>query len=281
MPVSAPADKRFRRAHVRPTRRKPWRRQQWLQVGAVAVVVLLLAFGLFEVVGYALSSERLAIKRISVSGNARIPSGEVRTLLSDLIGRSVLTADLEASRQKLLDSPWVAEAEIRRVLPGSIAVAVAERHAVAVARLGADLYLIDQTGTIIGPYGPAYAQFDLPSVDGLVSGSESGLTVDPDRAVVMAEALTALQADSQLASRVSQLDVSNPRDVVLTLKNDTVAVRVGNEKFVERLQMYLELASTLRDRVEDIDYVDMRYGERLFVGMRHPAHAGRGTGDSK
>jgi cell division protein FtsQ len=246
-----------------------------------SAVALLLAFGAFEVVGYALSSRRLAISQISVTGNARISTGEVRTLLSDLFGRSVLTADLEASRRKLLGSPWVAEAEIRRVLPASIAVAVAERRAVAVGRLGTDLHLIDQTGTIIGPYGPDYAQFDLPIVDGLVSGSPDGLLVDRARAALMVQVMAALQTQAQLASRVSQIDVSDLRDAVLLLKHDTIAVRVGTEKFVERLQMYLELAPTLRERMADIDYVDMRYGERLFVGSRPPDHPGQGKGENR
>jgi cell division protein FtsQ len=280
MPVSAPADKRFRRAHVRPTRQTPWRKRT-VRLAAALIVGLVLAFGVFEAVGYALSSKPLRIRRISVSGNMRMSSGEVRALLRDLVGASVVTADLEASRRKLLASPWVAEAEVRRIFPGAIAVAIAERRPIAVGRLGADLRLIDQTGTIIDPPEPVYAQFDLPIVNGLISGSTDGILIDQQRAALTARVLSALQARGELANRVSEIDVSDARDAALILKNDTVLVHVGTEKFVERLQSYLELAPTLRDRVADIDYVDLRYVPRIFVGSRHPEHTVQERGGRK
>ena len=46
----------------------------------------------------------------------------------------------------------------------------------------------------------------------------------------------------------------------------------GNERFVERLQSYYELAPALRERVPDIDYVDLRFDERVYV---RPAREGR------
>ena len=38
-----------------------------------------------------------------------------------------------------------------------------------VGRLGTAAYLIDGKGVIIDEYGPQYAQYDLPILDGLVS----------------------------------------------------------------------------------------------------------------
>ena len=52
------------------------------------------------------------------------------------------------------------------------------------------------------------------------------------------------------------------------LEGDTVAVRLGQEKFVDRLAPYVELASALSERVADIDYVDARYIPSLVVGSR-------------
>jgi len=268
MPVSAPADKRFRRAHVRPTRHRPWR-SRWLKLLAGAAIIVVLAFGVFGVAGYALSSKRLAIQRIAVSGNVRVSTGEVHSLLGGLIGANLLTADIDASRQRLNETKWVADAEIRRVFPASIAVGLTERRAVMLGRIEEDVRLIDQKGDIIDNFGPDYAEFDLPIVDGL--GPGAGLRVDPERFALARRALAALQSRADLAKRVSQIDVSDRRDVVLTLE-DTALVHVGADHFVERLQSYVELAAALRERVPDIDYVDMRYDDRVFVGPRHQEH---------
>ena len=80
--------------------------------------------------------------------------------------------------------------------------------------------------------------------------------------------LAALQQQPELARLVSQIDVSDARDAVVLLKNDTAVLKVGDEKFAERLQSYLELAPTLRERVDGIDYVDLRFDERVYVRPR-------------
>jgi cell division septal protein FtsQ len=85
--------------------------------------------------------------------------------------------------------------------------------------------------------------------------------------------LTALQVHPELAKRVSEIDVSDLRDAVLLLKGDTAFVRVGNEQFAERLQSYLDLAPTLHERIAAIDYVDLRFDERVYV---RPAATKRG-----
>ena len=272
MPVPPP-DKRFRRSHVRPTRRASWRARSLRALAAAALVVLGL-FGVAGAVDYALSSPSLAIRRITVSGNQRLASGEVHALLKELIGTNMLTADIEASRRTLRTSPWVADVEIRRVFPAAVSVALVERRAVALGRIGGELYLVDQTGTIIDEFGPSYAEFDLPIVDGLVTGQGGGLLVDERRAVLAGRLLAALQARPELAARISQIDVTDVRDVVLVLKGDTVMVRVGSDRFIERLQTYVELAPTLHDRVPYIDYVDLRYDERVVVGPSRLASVG-------
>ena len=67
--------------------------------------------------------------------------------------------------------------------------------------------------------------------------------------------------------RFRRLHVS-PRKRRLALSRRRLAtalVRVGDDQFVERLRSYLDLAPALRERLSQIDYVDVRYGERIYV----------------
>jgi len=265
MPVSAPADKRFRRAHVSPTKRVTWR-DAWLKLARIVTVCVVLVFGGYLATDRVLSAESLTISKITVSGNSLISRGEVVGLLEGLSGQNMLTADLEGWRRKLLDSPWVADAAIRRVFPGTVAVAISERQPLGIGRINDTLYLVDHRGTVIDEYGPNYAEFDLPIIDGLAAhASADGMLVDEARATLAGRLLSDLAQRPDLARRVSQIDVTDARDAVLLLKNDTVQVRVGDGHFIERLQAYLDLASTLRDRIPDIDYVDLRFDERVYV----------------
>jgi cell division septal protein FtsQ len=42
-------------------------------------------------------------------------------------------------------------------------------------------------------------------------------------------------------------------------------IQLGEDQFLARLQSYLDLAPALRERVTDIDYVDLRFDDRIYV----------------
>lgn len=269
MPVSAPPpDKRFRRAHLRPSkRRESWRGRvvRATVAGGVVVLVALLVYG---VVGYAVTSSSLRIRRITVSGNQRLSSGQVQALLGHLVGSSIVAVDIEGARQKLQDARWVDHVEVRRVFPGSVSVVLSEREAIAIGRINGELFLVDRHGVIIDEYGPNYAEFDLPIVNGLSSGQSPEMLIDEERVKTLVRFIGSLEEDPDLAARVSEIDLRDPLNVVVMLEGDTVAVRLGKEKFRERLQSYADVASEVRNRVADVDYVDVRYVPSLFVGSR-------------
>jgi cell division protein FtsQ len=265
MKVAAPADKRFRRAQVSPARRRSWL-PSWRVIAALVAGCSTGLFGLYWLAGAALHAEALTVTRITVTGNARTSRGEVLALLDGIRGENMVTLDLEGWRQKLLTSPWVADAALRRQLPGTLAVALSEREPIGIGRIADRLYLIDQRGMIIDEFGPNYAEFNLPIIDGLDSGTAGGGTlIDDARAALAGRLLADLQREPALAGRVSQVDVSDPRDATVILKGDTTIVRVGTDRFVERVQSYIDLAPALRDRVPQIDYVDLRFDERVYV----------------
>jgi cell division septal protein FtsQ len=225
----------------------------------------LVAFGMYRLIALVVAADALRVSQIAVHGNERMSQGEVLAVLDGLRGRSMVTTDLESWRQKLLDSPWVADAAIRRVLPGTVTVAISERRPMGIGRIRDGLYLIDQDGAIIDEYGPNYAELDLPIIDGLTAPGGGQTLVDGGRASLAGRVLGELRQRPDLAARLSQVDVTDPHDAVVILKGDTALVRIGDDHFVERIQSYVDLAPVLRDRVPSIDYVDLRFGERVYV----------------
>jgi cell division septal protein FtsQ len=271
MSVRAPAERRFRRAQVKPVRRKGGRTWLTWRAARTGAAILLVVFATYRAVDLVLTASTLQVTRIVVRGNVRISSGEVQALVEGIRGTSILSADLGAYRARLLESPWVADVGLRRVLPSTVEVFVSERRPMGICRLGATLYLIDETGTIIDEFGPQYAEFDLPIIDGLVRPPADGVTaIDERRAEFAARVLDALSARRDLAERVSQIDVSDVHDAVVLLESDPALLHLGHERFAERLQAYLDLAPALRERVPDIDYVDLRFDERLYVRPGSP-----------
>jgi len=230
------------------------------------VITLFVAYGFYRAADLVNAAESLTISRITVSGTSRMAPGEVLALLEGLRGKSMVMANLESWRQKLLGSPWVADAAIRRVFPGTVSVVIEEREPLGIGRIGDSLYLIDQRGTIIDEFGPNYAEFDLPIIDGLAAApGDGGPLIDDGRAALAGRVLAEFQRRPDLAKRLSQIDVRDVRDALVILKDDTALIHVGDERFVERVQVYLDLAPRLKEQVPQIDYVDLRFDERVYV----------------
>lgn len=267
MPVTAPADRRFRRSQIHATRRRRLRsRPIWRGLRAVVLLALLTAVG-YWAAGAAADVSWLRVQHIRVHGNQRVHASEIVALMDGLIGENLLTADLERWRSKLLDSAWVNDATLCRRLPGTVDVEIRERVPMGIARVGTDLFLMDVAGAVIDEYGPRYADCDLPIIDGLVEQPLSvPLTVNRSRRQLVARLMGELRTRPDLARRVSQIDVANAHDVHVILNGDPAVVRLGETQFVERLDSYVGLQATLREQVPDIDYVDVRFGERVYVG---------------
>jgi cell division protein FtsQ len=264
--VAAPADRRFRRAHVKPARRKrTWRALAWpaVRYGLVAAIASL---AVYRGVQVSANAHLLEVNRIVVHGNERLSKGEVLAVLSGLRGESLLWTDLDAWRRRLLSSPWVRDAALRRSLPATVDVVVSERQPIGIGRInGGDMYLVDERGVIIDQYGPQYADLDLPIIDGLAAVNQDGSLTDERRADLAARLIAALRAKPQVARRVSQIDVADLHNAAVILTGDPAVIQLGEDQFLPRLQGYLELAPALRERVADIDYVDLRFDDRIYV----------------
>ena len=286
-PVAAPADRRFRRAHLKPSRR----RRHWRSLVTPAVksglVGLLIIYGAYRASNVVAHARVLQIDRIVVRGNERLSKGEVLALLSGLRGESLMWTDLDAWRRRLLASPWVRDAALRRSLPSTVEVVVLERQPIGIGRLAGEMYLVDDRGVVIDQYDPQYADLDLPIIDGLSAPPGEGMT-DERRADLAARVIAAFRAKPDIARRLSQVDVSDVHNASVILTGDPAVIELGEDRFLQRIQSYLELAPTLRERVPDIEYVDLRFDERIYVrpasapaALRQGKPAGRELGSKK
>src|SRR4051812_33082688 len=126
--VSATTDKRFRRAHVKPSRkRSPAAKHAW---AAVRLIVLtgVVGYGAYRSVTLIAAASSLQIGHMTVRGTERLSAGEILALVEGLRGQNILSVKLDDWQDKLLSSPWVESATIRRVLPSTVEIAVQERR---------------------------------------------------------------------------------------------------------------------------------------------------------
>jgi cell division protein FtsQ len=262
--VSAASDRRFRRSAVKPGKRRTWR----ASLRRLVLLALAGVTGIGLVVWLVISlthAPLFRIDRVLVQGNHRLGVEEVRALVDGISEHSIFHVDLAEYRNRLLDSPWVAGAEIWRVFPSTVEVRVTERSPLAVARINQQVYLVDSTGVIIDSAGPQYREFDLPIVDGLLSSESDGAQADPKKVQLVGRLLSDLAGRGDLLKRVSQVDVSDPRNAVVLLDGEPARLLLGDREFLARLQRYEEEIASVRAHVGAIDYYDLRFA-RTFVG---------------
>jgi cell division protein FtsQ len=264
--VAAPADRRFRRSHVKPSRRRRAWRAVARPVLQYCLLIVALAYAAYRVSSVAAFARVLQVEYIDVAGNERLSKEEVVAVLNGLRGENIVWTDLDAWRRRLMASPWIRDAALRRSLPSTVHVLVSERRPMAIGRVNGEMYLVDERGIIIDSYGPRYATFDLPVVDGLgAAPGDSGSLTDEARAEVAARLIGSVAAQPAIARRLSQVDVTDLHNVSVILSGDPAVIQLGEDQFLPRLESYLGLASALRDRVADIDYVDLRFDDRIYV----------------
>jgi cell division protein FtsQ len=275
MSVKAATEKNFRRARLKPGKRRTSKRRVSWRAIRVVVIAVLVSYAVYRAFDLVVSASALQVQHISVHGNSKMSVAEVRALADGIRGKSILTANLPAYRRRLLASPWVAEVALRRVLPSTVEVFISEREPMGLCRLQKQLYLVDRAGVLIDEFGPQYAQFDLPIIDGLVrppSPGQPAPAIDERRAEFAARVLDGIAPRQDLARSISQIDVNDLHDAVVLIEGDTALLHLGDDRFLERLQSYVDVAPALRERVQDIDYIDLRFKDRLYVRPVGAAH---------
>jgi cell division protein FtsQ len=258
-----PADKRFRRSDGRHGRRRNWRlwmkRAAWF--GGGGVVALLLAAWLGSAL---LNAAVLEVRHVEISGNVRLPTEDVRARLDGLSGQSILRVNLETFHARLIESPWVASAELWRVLPSTIHVRIVEREPMAVGRLHSRLYLVAADGVVLDSFGPKYANYDLPIVDGLMAEGTEWPTADAEGSSLVQRLLTDLAARPDLLHHLSQVDVSDRRNAVVLMEGERAQLRLGDTDFLKRLERWEQIVPGFTDK-PPAEYYELRFGDRVWV----------------
>lgn len=114
-----------------------------LALAGAAIVAALLAgrAGLDHLV----RSPRFALREIAISPTAHASRDLVLAVAGVALGDQLLTVDIERIQRRLLRLPWVASVQVRRSLPSTLVIDLAERTAAATALIGG-LYLVDEGG---------------------------------------------------------------------------------------------------------------------------------------
>lgn len=201
-----------------------------------------------------------AVADINLAGADRTSVADAYAAAGIERGQSIFTVDASDARARLLDLPWVADAEVRRTLPGAVSIRLIEKRPFALWQNGKSLVVIERSGGVIteadgGGFG------NLPVFAG--SGA-------PEAAAPFLDAVRPYRA---VTARLQTIQRMGERRWDLLLQGG-VTVRLPEEGWESQLA---ELESLIVERAileRDIEMIDLRYPDnyvfRLHNGDSRP-----------
>jgi len=276
-PPMEPAQPAPRRARSKPEERSGWRvrmRRILIWTGAGAGVLAVIVGG-YQIDQF-LASDAHFILPGGVEGNNPnfIVTGiqyasrkEVASVFAHDFGRSVYLTPLAERRRALMAIDWVRDATVSRQWPNRLAIRIVERRPVAFVVLpgaggagaaGSETALIDAEGVILRP--PQRAHFSLPVLDGVTRQQPAEVRRERAREVV-----DLMEQAQSYASQISEVDASDPDNLVVTEVAQGRAVRLllGNRNYLSRLKNFMDHYSDISRRLPNARTFDLRLDDRI------------------
>jgi cell division septal protein FtsQ len=239
-----------------------------LRIGAWTALGLAAAAGLYLLPRALRAFEGTKVRRVEVSG-VHYLSPQDALAASGIGSGSSLFDDARVWRAALQAHPLVAEARIRRRLPGTVFIAITETRPLALVRTPT-LRVVDVHGRLL-PIDPARRDLDLPVLRLPAALDEDGAVTDTVVPRVLAELVRLEAALPALARHVSELQPLPDGGLRLLLRHnaaDALLPPRPDDEQLRRLGMILRDLSA-RAELERVRRIDARYQEQVVVAF-HP-----------
>ena len=196
-----------------------------------------------------------AVRTITVSGQERTAPDSIYRAIEVQPGDPMLAVDPGAVRARLVDLPWISDAEVRRQFPDLLSVHLIEKRPFALWRNGSSLWVIERSGSVITT-ADRDAFVHLP----LLLGEGA-----PDAAAPLLDALakrTAIPARLEAAERIGE------RRWDLHLSGGVV-VRLPEEDWDRQLTELEKLIVEKAVLERDVEVIDLRFPDNYVFKLHN------------
>jgi len=219
------------------------------------VLILLSIYGT-----YRLFRGILIIDRIIISGNKVLSEDDVKSIAGVREGKSLLEISSSQVYHRLLGSPWIKDAVVRKGLPDRLIIWLEEASPQAFIKKDKRFYLIDESGVI------------LEEVNNNSTLILPVLEIDYRDTEMLREALTLIKAlkDMNIVPGNSNVFITGMRkeELTLVLKNPAskdLFIRIGYGRYDEKLKRLLDFAPSIRQKGLRPSVIDLRFDDRVIV----------------
>jgi cell division protein FtsQ len=201
------------------------------------------------------ASTGFGVARITLEGQSRTRPTDVQTVAGIARGQSLFAVDPETVRQQMIRLPWVADAEVRRVFPDTVAIRLIEKLPFALWKHGAGVAVVERSGSVItGTKASEFMHLPLLIGDGA-----------PEAAAPLLDAVAATRA---VATRLKVAEWVSGRRWNLIL-DGLVAVKLPEEGWERELKTLDGMIVSGGILERDIEVIDLRFADRYIFRLRN------------
>lgn len=236
---------------VRPVARMKGLMVVSLSAAGVAVMLYILAITL---------RPAFTLDKVVFSGNSHLGDEDLRNLAGLKGGENLLRLSGRQISGKMQESPWLRSVSTRKEFPGKLHIRVEEAVPFALLDLKGRLFLLDDKGRMLEEIKDRSIPF-LPVIAG-----------DPYvHKEIFTEALNLVGAikESGLIARKDHIEIIAHKQQEMAMNLDGVVVKVGAGEYRDKLGRFLELEEEIKRRAIPVDYIDLRFANRVVVKPVH------------
>lgn len=201
---------------------------------------------------------------IEIAGAHNVTRAQVMEVMGGDIGRNIFFIPLSQRKAQLEQIPWVESASIMRFVPNRVRVEIHERTPVAFARVGPRIWLVDSVGTLMELPTTTKKKFSFPVILGMGTGEPASTRLA--RMNIYNELIRELDSGSAHYSQdLSEVDLSDPEDVKVSVANPEVLVHLGSSNYLERYKIFVGHLREWTQQFEKLQSVDLRYDRQIVV----------------
>jgi len=204
------------------------------------------------------NSGLFTLKKVLIYGNRHLGHIDVVELMRLESKENLLTMDMETLYERLHSSAWLRSVSMRKELPDTLVIRLEESSPVALLQSGDGLFIVDSEGLLLERVSEAPVYFLPVIVHASADGSSEFM-----EAVKLASAI----GDINEAREVELVEIagleSGSRNMVIRL--DGVDIKIGEGNYREKLVRYFELSREIGRRNINVDYIDLRFANRVVV----------------
>jgi len=212
------------------------------------------------------TSPRFAIRDILVEGTRRLDPETLAAQAGVRSGENLIRLKPALAEARVSTNPWIATVDVRRRFPSRVEIHVTEREPVALVSTG-DWCGVDATGAVL-PLDAIAERFDLPILTGC--GPASALDAERLRRGGAFLALVGRERPYLLRD-ISEIDLSNPVDLVAFTLHSGTAVRFGAEGWGEKLARLVPVLEDLSGVERMPVTIDLRFAGQAVVRFQEAA----------